>query len=98
MEPTEEEVQKQVRETLEKLQGKASKGKGAKYRREKRDQHRQQTEKDLEQQELNKEILVRVRRGKRVGGGRDRSSGRRRRSVEEKLHSYTSARTRNDHP
>jgi len=47
-EPSEEEVQKQVRETLEKLQGKANKGKGAKYRREKRDQHRQQTEMDQE--------------------------------------------------
>ncbi|WP_228237003.1 translation initiation factor IF-2 [Allomuricauda sp. M10] len=57
VEPTEEEVQKQVRETLEKLQGKTSKGKGAKYRREKRDQHRQQTEKDLEQQELESKIL-----------------------------------------
>ena len=57
MEPTEEEVQKQVRETLEKLQGKSGKGKGAKYRREKRDQHRQQTEKDLEQQELESKIL-----------------------------------------
>ncbi|WP_299487913.1 translation initiation factor IF-2 [uncultured Allomuricauda sp.] len=57
VEPTEEEVQKQVRETLEKLQGKSSKGKGAKYRREKRDQHRQQTEKDLEQQELESKIL-----------------------------------------
>ena len=39
-EPSEAEVQKQVRETLEKLQGKSSKGKGAKYRREKRDVHR----------------------------------------------------------
>ena len=57
VEPTEEEVQKQVRETLEKLQGKSNKGKGAKYRREKRDQHRQQTEKDLEQQELESKIL-----------------------------------------
>ncbi|MHA7863612.1 translation initiation factor IF-2 [Flagellimonas marinaquae] len=57
VEPTEEEVQKQVRETLEKLQGKSSKGRGAKYRREKRDQHRQQTEKDLEQQELESKIL-----------------------------------------
>ncbi|MBW8242084.1 translation initiation factor IF-2 [Muricauda oceani] len=57
VEPTEEEVQKQVRETLEKLQGKSSKGRGAKYRREKRDQHRQQTEKDLEQQELDSKIL-----------------------------------------
>ncbi|HMB65166.1 MAG TPA: translation initiation factor IF-2, partial [Eudoraea sp.] len=57
VEPTEEEVQKQVRETLEKLQGKSKKGKGAKYRREKRDQHREQTEKDLEQQELDSKIL-----------------------------------------
>ncbi|MEN8886674.1 MAG: translation initiation factor IF-2 N-terminal domain-containing protein, partial [Winogradskyella sp.] len=47
-EPTEEDVQKQIRETLEKLQGKSNKGKGAKYRREKRDQHRQQTEVDQE--------------------------------------------------
>ena len=47
-EPSEEEVQKQIRETLEKLQGKSSKGKGAKYRREKRDQHREQTEIDQE--------------------------------------------------
>jgi len=47
-EPTEEDVQKQIRETLEKLQGKSKKGKGAKYRREKRDQHRQQTEIDQE--------------------------------------------------
>jgi translation initiation factor IF-2 len=39
-EPTEAEVQKQVRETLERLQGKSSKNKGAKYRREKRDQHK----------------------------------------------------------
>merc|ERR1711916_68862 len=31
-EPTEAEIQKQIRETLEKLQGKSSKGKGAKYK------------------------------------------------------------------
>ena len=47
-EPSAEEVQKQVRETLEKLQGKSKKGKGAKYRREKRDLHREQTEIDQE--------------------------------------------------
>ena len=57
VEPTEEEVQKQVRETLEKLQGKSKKGKGAKYRRDKRESHREQTEKDLEQQELESKIL-----------------------------------------
>ena len=56
-EPTEEEIQKQVRETLEKLQGKSSKGKGAKYRREKRDSHRQKTEEDLAQQELDSKLL-----------------------------------------
>ena len=56
-EPSEEEVQRQVRETLEKLQGKSSKGKGAKYRREKRDLHRQQSDKELEQQELDSKIL-----------------------------------------
>ncbi len=47
-EPTEAEVQKQVRETLERLQGKSSKGKGAKYRRDKRDQHRHQSEMNQE--------------------------------------------------
>ncbi len=57
VEPTEEDVQKQVRETLEKLQGKSKKGKGAKYRRDKRDQHRQQTEKDLELQEKENKTL-----------------------------------------
>ena len=56
-EPTEEDVQKQIRETLEKLQGKSKKGKGAKYRREKRDIHRQQTEADLEQQEAESKVL-----------------------------------------
>ncbi len=47
-EPTEADVQKQVRETLEKLQGKSKKSKGAKYRREKRESHREQTEIDQE--------------------------------------------------
>ena len=56
-EPSEEEVQKQVRETLEKLQGKSGKGKGAKYRRDKRDQHRQRSEDDLAQQETDSKTL-----------------------------------------
>ncbi|MGC6432436.1 MAG: translation initiation factor IF-2 [Jejuia sp.] len=56
-EPSEEEVQKQVRETLEKLQGKGSKGKGAKYRREKRDQHREQTEKELQAEAAESKVL-----------------------------------------
>jgi len=56
-EPSEADVQKQVRETLEKLQGKSKKGKGAKYRREKRDLHRQQTEIDLEIQHAESKTL-----------------------------------------
>ncbi len=55
-EPSEEEVQKQVRETLEKLQGKSSKGKGAKYRREKRDTHRQKSD-ELAQQEADNKLI-----------------------------------------
>jgi len=56
-EPTEADVQKQVRETLEKLQGKSKKGKGAKYRRDKRDQHRQQTEIDQELEAFESKVL-----------------------------------------
>ena len=56
-EPTEEEVQKQIRETLEKLQGKSNKGKGAKYRRDKRDQHRQKNEDEMAQQEAENKVL-----------------------------------------
>ncbi len=54
---TDEQVQKQVRETLEKLQGKSKKGKGAKYRRDKRDAHREQTEAELEAQALESKVL-----------------------------------------
>ncbi len=56
-EPSEEDVKKQVRETLEKLQGKSSKGKGAKYRRDKRDQHREQTELDQQMEAAESKIL-----------------------------------------
>ncbi len=56
-EPSEEEVQKQVRETLEKLQGKSKKSKAAKYRRDKRDQHRQKAEDDVAQQEQENKVL-----------------------------------------
>jgi len=51
VEPSNEEIQKQVRETLEKLQGKSSKSKGAKHRKDKRDQRKQKTEEEIEQQE-----------------------------------------------
>jgi translation initiation factor IF-2 len=57
VEPTEEDIQKQVRETLEKLKGKSSKGKGVKYRREKRDIHRQKTEDELAQQAIDNKVL-----------------------------------------
>jgi len=56
-EPSEAEVQKQVRETLEKLQGKSSKGKGAKYRRDKRDSRKEQTEKDQAAEAADSKIL-----------------------------------------
>ena len=46
VEPTEEEVKNQIRETLEKLQGKGSKSKAAKYRRDKRDTHRQKSDEE----------------------------------------------------
>jgi translation initiation factor IF-2 len=55
--PSEADIQKQVRETLEKLQGKSSKGKGAKYRRNKRDAHREQSEAELEAKALDSKIL-----------------------------------------
>ena len=57
LEPTEEEVQKQIRETLEKLQGKSNKSKGAKYRRDKRDQHRQKSETEQAEHEASSKIL-----------------------------------------
>ena len=56
-EPTEADIQKQVRETLEKLQGKSSKGKGAKYRRNKRDARREHSEAELEAQALGNKTL-----------------------------------------
>ncbi|RED50503.1 translation initiation factor IF-2 [Seonamhaeicola aphaedonensis] len=56
-EPSDEDVKRQVRETLEKLQGKGAKGKGAKYRREKRDQHRDQTERELQAEAAESKIL-----------------------------------------
>ena len=46
-----------MRETLEKLQGKSSKGKGAKYRRDKRDQHREQSEIDQQIEAAESKIL-----------------------------------------
>lgn len=56
-EPSEEEVQKQIRETLEKLQGKSNKSKGAKYRRDKRVQHRQKSEEEMAQIEAESKVI-----------------------------------------
>ena len=56
-EPSEEEVQQQIKETLEKLQGKTSKGKAAKYRKDKRDQHKLKSEEDLAEIEKASKIL-----------------------------------------
>lgn len=57
VEPSDDEVQKQIRETLEKLQGKGSKSKGAKYRRDKRDQHKQKSDDELAQIEAESKII-----------------------------------------
>ena len=57
-EPTEEEVKNQIKETLERLQGKGKKGsKAAKYRKDKRDTHRQRVDDEQQQQELESKIL-----------------------------------------
>ena len=45
--PSDDEVQKQIKETLEKLQT-SSKSKASKYRKEKRDTHKKRTEEDIE--------------------------------------------------
>ena len=59
VEPSDDEIQKQIRETLEKLQGKSSKSKGAKYRKDKRDQHKLKSEEELAQQaEESKKIKI----------------------------------------
>ena len=57
VEPTEEEVKNQIKETLERLQGKGSKSKAAKYRRDKRESHRQRIDEELQQQDLESKIL-----------------------------------------
>ena len=57
-EPTEADVQKQVRETLEKLQGRSSKSKGVKNRRDKRDLHRQKRQDEIEADAAENKIKV----------------------------------------
>lgn len=57
VEPSEEDVKNQIKETLERLQGKGNKSKAAKYRREKRETHRQRNEEEQLQNELGSKIL-----------------------------------------
>lgn len=54
---TDEEIQKQIKETLARLSGGNTKSKGAKYRREKRQAIQERMEAEEEQQELEKKIL-----------------------------------------
>ena len=56
-EPTEEEVKNQIKETLERLQGKGNKSKSAKYRRDKRDVHRKKTDDEQKALEAGSKIL-----------------------------------------
>jgi translation initiation factor IF-2 len=53
----EEEVQRQIKETLARLTSKGAKTKGSKYRREKRDLISARQQQELERQELEKKIL-----------------------------------------
>jgi translation initiation factor IF-2 len=56
-EPNEEDVQKKIRETLERLQGKSTTSKGAKYRKEKRDSHKLKSDEDMALNESNKKKI-----------------------------------------
>jgi len=57
VEPTEEEVKNQIKETLERLQGKQNKSKAAKYRKDKRELHRKKEE-EARAEEDNKVLKV----------------------------------------
>ena len=54
---TDEEIQKQIKETLARLSGNKTKSKGAKYRREKRQAYQERAQEEEQQQELNKKVL-----------------------------------------
>ncbi|UYW00777.1 translation initiation factor IF-2 [Flavobacterium agricola] len=57
VEPTEEEVKNQIKETLERLQNKTTKSKSAKYRKDKRDVHRQKTDDEMRAVQAESRIL-----------------------------------------
>ena len=54
--PSGDEVQKQIKETLDKLQT-SSKSKASKYRKEKRDTHKKRSEEDVEKTEAEKKVI-----------------------------------------
>ena len=54
--PSTDEVQKQIKETLDKLQT-SSKSKASKYRKEKRDTHKKRSEEDIEKSEAGKKVI-----------------------------------------
>ncbi|MEX1002572.1 MAG: translation initiation factor IF-2 [Crocinitomicaceae bacterium] len=54
---TEEEIQKEIKETLARLQGGGSKSKGSKFRREKRQTAADKKQEEIEQEELERGIL-----------------------------------------
>ena len=54
--PSDDEVQKQIKDTLEKLQS-SSKSKASKYRKEKRDTHKKRFEEDIEKLEDDKKVI-----------------------------------------
>lgn len=56
-EVSEEEVQKQIKETLARLTSKGGKSKGSRYRREKRDLVSARQQQELEQQEIDKKTI-----------------------------------------
>jgi translation initiation factor IF-2 len=57
VEPTEEEIQNQIKETMARLSGGGNKSKAAKYRKAKRENVSQQMQEELERQEQEKSIL-----------------------------------------
>ena len=57
VEISEEEVQRQIKETIARLQGNKGKSKGAKYRKEKREHIREQQEELLEQEAAQSKVL-----------------------------------------
>lgn len=54
--PSDDEVQKQIKQTLDKLQT-SSKSKASKYRKEKRDSHKKRSEEDVEKTEAEKKVI-----------------------------------------